>query len=99
MLHDFNLTLPEFFGIIVVLASFVSVWVNTKVKIARIETSTNIRIASIEVKIAEYIQRNSATMDKFVQDNKDEHREIMHDVKGIRSSIQSLDVKIAEMHQ
>ena len=59
MLHELNLTISEVAGILAFIGGLFSVWVSTKVKIAKIETTMNLKIASIETKIAEYMQANS----------------------------------------
>ena len=97
MLHELNLTISEVAGILAFIGGLFSVWVSTKVKIAKIETTMNLKIASIETKIAEYMQANSKAIENFLTDNKQEHRELMHDVKNIRQSINGISINIAEL--
>lgn len=97
MLHELNLSITELIAVMAFAGSIVTVWINTKVKIAKIETTVTLKMASLETKIAEYIQTNSKTIEEFVKDNKAEHREIAHDVRNIRQSINGIDLKIAKL--
>ena len=105
MAHDLTLTLTEMVSILIFLLGLVSAWISLRVKITKIETSTNMKLASmeststlrfaaIESKLAEYIKNNNEQIKSFASDNKEEHRELMHDVKNIRSSINAIFMKI-----
>ena len=118
-MNELNLSLSELVGIVTLLGAFVTVWINTKVKISRnetlvklelsriesknemeikqLETTTNLKIAGIEARIGDYIKSSSETMIAFIKENKEDHREIAHDVKNIRQSISAMDIKLAKM--
>jgi len=100
----FYMSISETIGIIAVIISvivlfggLVSVWVNTNVKIAKIETTVNLEVAAIKMQIATYINSNTATVQRSFDENKEEHRSIMNEVKEIRDSIGHVGSQIAKL--
>jgi outer membrane murein-binding lipoprotein Lpp len=79
------------------LGGLVSVWVGTNVKIAKIETTVNLKIAALEMSIASYIKSNTDNMHCSFADNKEEHKSLMTDVKEIRASVNQIGLEIAKL--
>ena len=104
MLHDLNLSIPEVFGVLLAIAGIVGVWVSVNVRIAKIETTVTLKIAAIEMSIANYIKSNSDAVksnainvhDSFI-DNKEEHKLIAADVKAIGATVNQISIELARL--
>jgi hypothetical protein len=94
----------EFLALMAILGSIVTVWVSTKVKIQKIETTMQLKVLELERKIHEsndhhneWVLGMKEMINQFLTDNRQEHKDIMHDVKGIRQSINAMNVRLAEI--
>ena len=97
MFHEINVTVTEFFTILFALGGVVGVWVGTKVKIAKIETTVTLKFAALELQIASYIKMNSDNIHQSFADNKEEHRTLMKDVREMRGSLTDISIEIAKL--
>jgi len=99
-----SFSFSEFLALMAILGSIITVWVSTKVKIQKIETTMQLKILELERKILEsndhhneWVLGMKEMINQFLTDNKQEHKDIMHDVKGIRQSINAMSIKLAEI--
>lgn len=99
---EVNLSFSEILAFIVIMGSIVSVWIQVKVKIQKIETTTNIKFLDFERQLADMNTRSKEWMtgagdalNRFVNENKEEHRELSHDTKNIRNSLQLVNERLA----
>ena len=97
MWQNFVLIVGLIISFLCLLGGVITVWVNTNVKIAKIETTVNIKIASMEMSIANYINSNSQNLHDSFADNKEEHRGIGQEVKEIREIVNQINVSIAKL--
>ena len=101
---EFTMSTAEILGISALLITIISGWVALRVKIQKIDTTTAIKIVQLEIKIKEVETNHLVWVDdlkcmvkEYLTDNKEEHREIMHSVNSIRTSIESIKIKLAEL--
>ena len=99
-----NISFSEFLALLAILGSIVTVWVSTKVKIQKIETTMQLKLLELERKICEsndhhneWVLGMKELINQFLTDNKQEHKDIMHDVKGIRQSLGAINIRLAEI--
>ena len=99
-----NISFSEFLALIAILSSIVTVWVSTKVRIQKIETTMQLKLLELERKICEsndhhneWVLGMKEMINQFLTDNKQEHKDIMHDVKGIRQSLNAMNIRLAEI--
>ena len=88
-----------FIAAFALLGGLISVWVNTNVRIAKIETTVNIKIASMEMAIASYIKTNTENLHESFAENKEDHRAIGGEVKEIRAIVNQINISIAKLPQ
>ena len=62
MVQNFVLIIGLIISFLCLLGGVITVWVNTNVKIAKIETTVNIKIAAMEMSIAGYIKSNTENL-------------------------------------
>ncbi|MFZ4523498.1 MAG: hypothetical protein ACOYNC_17475 [Bacteroidales bacterium] len=99
-----NISFSEFLALMAILGSIVTVWVSTKVRIQKIETTMQLKLLELERKICEsndhhneWVLGMKEMINQFLTDNKQEHKDIMHDVKGIRQSLNAMNIRLAEI--
>jgi len=98
-----SLSVGEILAFLTLLFAIVGVWINMRVKIQKIETTTTLKILELENKMrerddshSEWVNDVKNMIERFLVDNKEEHRAISHDVKNIRQSINAFNVRLAE---
>lgn len=89
-------SISEIITVVIFIGSVIMVWANTKVKIARIETTMNLKITEIETKLDENKKSSNDSTEKFQKENKEEHGEILKDIKSIQRSINDINLKLAK---
>ncbi len=96
MWQNFILIIGLVISFLCLLGGVITVWVNTNVKIAKIETMVNIKIAAMEMSIAAYIKTNSENLHESFADNKEEHRSISAEIKEIRAIVHDINLAIVK---
>lgn len=96
-LQDFVLIIGLVISFLCLLGGVITVWVNTNVKIAKIETMVNIKIAAMEMSIATYIKTNTENIHESFMDNKEEHKGISKEVKEITITVNEIKISIAKL--
>lgn len=101
---EFNISIAEILGVSALLLTIISGWIALRVKIQKIDTTTAIKIVELEHRIADaesrhlcWVEDLKAVIKDYLTDNKEEHREIMHSVNSIRTSIETIKIKLAEI--
>ncbi len=97
MFQNFVLIIGLIISAIALLGGLITVWVNTNVRIAKIETTVNLKIAAIEISMANYIKTNAESIHCSFSDNKEEHKNLMSDVKEIRGVVNSIEKEIIKL--
>jgi hypothetical protein len=97
MIQNIAIIVTLLVSVLALLGGIITVWVNTNVKIAKIETTVNLKIASIELAISNYIKSNSESIKCSFSDNKEEHKDLMKDVKEIRASVNEIGIQVAKL--
>lgn len=99
---EVSLSFSEILAFTVIMGSIVSVWVGVKVKIQKIETTTHIKFVEFERQLSdmdlrskEWMKGAGDALNRFVNENKEEHRELSHDTKNIRNSLQLVNERLA----
>ena len=95
--QNFVLIIGLVISFLCLLGGVITVWVNTNVKIAKIETTVNLKIAAMEMSIASYIKTNTENLHESFSDNKEEHRIIGAEVKEIRSIVHEINIAIVKL--
>lgn len=100
-----NLTMTEIIAIGGLLIAIVSAWITLRVRITKVETTSNLKFLELEKQIHECKNSNRVWIDElkqslktFLDDNKGDHREIAGSVEALRDAISDMRVKIAELH-
>ncbi len=96
MWQNFVLIIGLVISFLCLLGGVITVWVNTNVKIAKIETTVNLEIAQMKMSIAAYIKSNSDSLHESFADNKEEHKQIGAEVKGILAIVHEINIAIAK---
>jgi len=96
-LQDFVLIIGLVISFLCLLGGVITVWVNTNVKIAKIETLVNIKIAAMELAIATYIKSNTENIHESFAENKEEHKGISKEIKEITITVNEIRVSIAKL--
>ncbi|MCX6267041.1 MAG: hypothetical protein NTW16_06750 [Bacteroidetes bacterium] len=96
MIQNFVLIIGLIISFLCLLGGVITVWVNTNVKIAKIETTVNIKIAAMEMSIAGYIKSNTENLHESFKENKEEHKTIGSEVKEIRAIVNEINISIAK---
>jgi hypothetical protein len=97
MLQNIALVITLVISSLALLGGIITVWVNTNVKIARIDTTVTLKIAAIEMSIAAYIKSNSESLHSSFAENKEEHKNLILDVKEIRGMVTSIEKEIVKL--
>ncbi|MDP1624107.1 MAG: hypothetical protein Q8M08_17425 [Bacteroidales bacterium] len=97
MIQNFVLIVGLIFSAIALLGGLVTVWVNTNVKIAKLETTVTLKIAAIEMSMAAYIKTNSENLCASFAANKEDHHQFSLDMKELRTSIHTIDLNIQSL--
>ena len=99
----FHITIAEVLAFAGVLIAVIAPWIALRVKLQKIETTTNIKFLELEKMIMDSEKRHDEWVDgikemakEFLTNNKEEHREIMHNVGSMRSSLEFIKIKLAE---
>jgi len=97
-----SVSVMEILAFTAMMITIISGWVALKVKIQKYETTAQLKFLELEKKIAdsndhhnEWVAGIGRMVDKFLTDNKEEHKELMRDVKEIRQSINEVNITIA----
>jgi hypothetical protein len=96
MMQNFVLIVGLMISALALTGGLITVWVNTNVKIAKIETTLNLKVAAIELSIAGYIQSNTEIMRCNFADNRAEHQNLIADVKEVRELVHNINLHIAK---
>jgi patatin-like phospholipase/acyl hydrolase len=82
--------------------TILSIWIGTRIRIQKIETTVNLKFIEMEKQILESNNHNNEwitgikqMIDKFLLDNKEEHRELIHDMKNVRTCMGAINEKLA----
>ncbi len=90
MMKEISLSLTEILSVLAAIGGVISVWIATSIKIAKLETMVQIKFAAIEAMVSGNMKENSDAIKEMIKNNREEHRDIMHDVKNIRQTIMSM---------
>ena len=86
-----SLNFSQLITIIIALGGVISVWVNTEIKLAKIEATIVLMQSSIEINY----QNNKERATIGFQQNREDHVQLSKDIEGIKESIKDLSVQLA----
>lgn len=98
-----HLTLTEILAFTGIMITLVSGYVVLKMKIQKIETTSQLKFLEIEAKIMASDKSHDRWVDdikemvhKFLTENKEEHGQLIHSVGSMRSSLEFIKIRLAE---
>lgn len=98
-----SISVSEILAFTALMFSIVGAWVTLRVRIQKLETTTNLKIVEIERQILEAKSSNTDwvhdmkdTINRFLVDNKEEHRTIGTNIEGIKNSIEGINIRLAK---
>jgi hypothetical protein len=100
---EFHLTLAEIIAFTIMMITVISAWVALRVKIQKLETTSQLKFLELEEKIStsnddhdKWVEDMRKMVKEFLTDNKEEHRAIMHSVGSMRNTLEIIKIQIAE---
>lgn len=101
---NLTLSIQDILAILGMLGVVTGYYISLRVKIQKIDTSTQLKILELERKIAaeksvnaDWVKDIREMIAQFLCDNKEEHKELQHDTKNIRQGLENIRVSIAEL--
>ena len=87
-----SLNFSQLLTIIIALGGVISVWVNTEIKLAKIEATIVLMQSSIEINY----QSNKERYNIGFQENREDHLRLFGNIQEVQNSIKELSVQIAK---
>lgn len=101
---NLTLSVQEILAILGMLGVVTGYYISLRVKIQKIDTSTQLKILELERQIAseksvhaDWVKDIREMIAQFLCDNKEEHKALQHDTKNIRQGLENIRVSIAEL--
>jgi|GEM_PF-3283732 hypothetical protein len=78
-----KLGLPTILAFLILASGLVSVWINTQVAIARIDT----KVVELELRIRDNAEGNQKDINRLYFENRDDHKELKQSIKELGDMI------------
>lgn len=101
-----HISIAEIIAFLTLMIAILSTWMAFRIKVQKIETTQHLKFLELEKQISdtnnrqnEWVNGIKEMITQFLADNKAEHKDIAHDVKNIRQSINTVNIRLAGFRQ